>query len=199
MHHHAKGASGSAGTSQNLLADDCSGVGSKTLLPRKQRAAGRPWRDLLPVHPAGELFPLMSPDELRALGKDIKTNGLRHPIIVWAPDADATGRRTVTRQRLPDRRLSESFELEVGGLRYTAAVSRFPDGRIGELFLNNHKSNSSADTNARDSAIVFSFAVQHGADPEAIQRALCRDSQGASGPLGVALDAIANEQRQGQR
>jgi hypothetical protein len=97
----------------------------------------------------------------------------------------------MTRERLPNRRASTSFDIEVGGLRYTATVSRFADGRIGELFLNNHKSNSQADTNARDSAIVFSFAVQHGADPEAIRRALCRDSQGqASGPLGAALDAI---------
>jgi len=44
------------------------------------------------------------------------------------------------RQRLPGRRLAETFELEVAGLRYTATVGRFPDGRIGELFLNNHKS-----------------------------------------------------------
>src|SRR5262245_56902848 len=41
------------------------------------------WRDLLPVHPAAELFPLMSPDELRALGQDIKKNGLHIAITVW--------------------------------------------------------------------------------------------------------------------
>jgi hypothetical protein len=58
--------------------------------------------------------------------------------------------------------------------------------------LNNHKSNSASDTNARDAAIVFSIAVQHGAGPEVIRRALCRDAQGrASGPLGAALDRIA--------
>jgi hypothetical protein len=96
------------------------------------------------------------------------------------------------RQRLANRRYSESFDLEVGGLRYTATFSRFPDGSIAELFLSNHKSNSQADTNARDSAITFSIAVQHGADSEVIRRALCRDSQGrASGPLGAALDRIA--------
>jgi hypothetical protein len=95
------------------------------------------------------------------------------------------------RERLPDRRQSETFELHALGLRYTATVSRYADGRIGELFLTNHKSNSAADTNARDSAIAFSVAVQHGADPEVIRRALCRDSQGrASGPLAVALDII---------
>jgi ribonucleoside-diphosphate reductase alpha chain len=98
------------------------------------------------------------------------------------------------RARLPNRRTAETFELEVGGLHYTCTVGRFSDGSIGELFLNNHKSNSAADTNARDSAITFSIAIQHGADPEVIRRALCRDSQGrASGPLGCALDLIAGE------
>jgi ribonucleoside-diphosphate reductase alpha chain len=95
------------------------------------------------------------------------------------------------RERLPDRRPSVSFTFEVGGLRYTASFSRYPDGRLGEVFLSNHKSNSAADTNARDSAIALSFALQHGADPDVIRRALCRDSQGrASGPLAQALDLI---------
>src|SRR5947208_12219762 len=43
------------------------------------------------------------------------------------------------RERLPNRRIGETFELEVAGLRYTATIGRFPDGRIGEIFLNNHK------------------------------------------------------------
>jgi|SRR6516165_4962322 len=95
------------------------------------------------------------------------------------------------RARLPNRRSAETFEIEVTGLHYTATVGRFPDGRIGEVFLNNHKSNSAADMNARDAAIAVSFALQHGADLEVIRRALCRDGQGnASGPLGAALDAI---------
>jgi hypothetical protein len=96
-----------------------------------------------------------------------------------------------SRNRLPNRRPAESFELEVQGLRYTATVGHFPDGTIGELFLSNHKSSSSADTAARDSAIVLSIALQHGADLETIRRALCRDSRGRpSGPLGAALDLI---------
>ena len=100
------------------------------------------------------------------------------------------------RQRLPNRRLSETFELEVAGLRYTVTIGRFPDGQIGEIFLNNHKSNSAADANARDSGIVCSIALQYGADIETIRKALCRDAQGrASGPLGCALDYIAKEER----
>src|SRR5262245_10446208 len=95
------------------------------------------------------------------------------------------------RERLPNRRASEIFELEVAGLRYTVSVSRYPDGRIAEIFLTNCKSNSAADTAARDAAIAFSFAVQHGADAERIRQALCRDGRGsASGPLGAALDRV---------
>jgi hypothetical protein len=100
------------------------------------------------------------------------------------------------RQRLPNRRACETFALECAGLQYVATVGRFDDGRIGELFLTNHKSNSAADTNARDAAITFSIAVQHGADAETIRRALCRDSQGrASGPLAQALDILIGGER----
>jgi hypothetical protein len=40
------------------------------------------WRDVLKIHPAAELFPLMGPDELRALGDDIKANGLKSEIVL---------------------------------------------------------------------------------------------------------------------
>jgi hypothetical protein len=100
-----------------------------------------------------------------------------------------------TRQRLPQRRASETFSLECAGLKYTATVSRFDDGRIGEIFLSNHKAGSHADTAARDSAIVCSIALQFGADIETIRKALCRDGRGnASGPLGVVLDLLAQEE-----
>jgi hypothetical protein len=106
----------------------------------------------------------------------------------------------MTRRHLANRRHAETFELTVAGLRYTCTVGHYSDGSIAELFLNNHKSNSAADTNARDSAIVFSIAVQCGADPEVIRRALSRNSQGhALGPLGAALDRIVAGQGAGSR
>jgi hypothetical protein len=98
------------------------------------------------------------------------------------------------RARLPDRRHAESFTFDVGGLKFTATVGRFPDGRIGEVFLNNHQSGNQSDTNARDAAIILSFALQHDADMDMIRRALCRDSEGrALGPVGAALDLLAGE------
>ena len=102
----------------------------------------------------------------------------------------------MSRERLPNRRAAESFELQANGLRFTCTVGRFPDGRLAEIFLTNHKAGSHADTAARDSAIVCSLALQHGADPDVIRRALCRDSNGkASGPLGTALDLIFDQER----
>jgi ParB-like chromosome segregation protein Spo0J len=38
------------------------------------------WRDVLKIHPACELFPLMSQAELKELGEDIKANGLLEKI-----------------------------------------------------------------------------------------------------------------------
>ena len=55
------------------------------------RANGTPasssWRLTLPIHPAAELFPRMSPDELRALGEDVVKSGLKSPIVLWRPDS----------------------------------------------------------------------------------------------------------------
>ena len=71
-------------------------------------------------------------------------------------------------------------------------MSRFSDGHLGELFLNNHKAANQSDTNARDAAIILSVALRHGADINEIRKALCRDSNGkALGPVGAALDLIA--------
>jgi hypothetical protein len=98
------------------------------------------------------------------------------------------------RHRLPNRPASESFIVKLKGLRFTATVSRDATGRVKELFLNNHKAGNQADTNARDAAIVLSFALQHGADINAMRKALCRDGRGrALGPLGAALDKLAED------
>ena len=94
-------------------------------------------------------------------------------------------------ERLPNRRLSEFFEFESMGLRFTASISRHPDGRILELFCDNHKAGSSMGTLVRDSAIMLSCALQHGVDIDAIRSALCRDSAAvALGPIGAALDFL---------
>ena len=95
------------------------------------------------------------------------------------------------RRRLPDRRGCLTFGIEAGGLRFTATVSQFADGTLGEVFLQNHKADSSAGILASDAAVAASLALQFGCPVDVLRKALSRDARGnATGPLGVALDAI---------
>jgi hypothetical protein len=96
-----------------------------------------------------------------------------------------------SRERLPNRRLAETFDVEIEGVRYAATIGRFADGRLAEIFLAGHKNGTAADTAAREAAVVCSIAMQHGAAPETLRRALPRDLRGAAGgPLGVVLDHV---------
>jgi hypothetical protein len=96
------------------------------------------------------------------------------------------------RQRLPNRRASETFRFECNGQPCLATVSRFGDGRLAEIFISNAKAGSHSDSAAKDAAVVRSIALQHGVPVDVIRHALLRDSQGrASSPLGCALDLIA--------
>lgn len=106
----------------------------------------------------------------------------------------------MTRRRLPDRRGCLTFDFESQGLRFTAGVSRFADGTLGEIFLTNHKAGSMANINAQDAAAVCSLALQYGVPIETIRRALMRDAQGrASGPLGAALDVLTGNRTHSEK
>jgi ribonucleoside-diphosphate reductase alpha chain len=87
-----------------------------------------------------------------------------------------------------------TFGLRAGGLSFTATASRFDDGLLGEVFLQNHKADSAAGIMASDAAIAASLALQFGCPAEILRKALCRDARGnPTGPLGVALDMLAAE------
>jgi ribonucleoside-diphosphate reductase alpha chain len=95
------------------------------------------------------------------------------------------------RNRLPNRRSTETFEVEFAGLRYRVSVGRFVDGKPAEVFISNHKAGNASDIIARDAGILISFCLQYGAPIEAIARAMSRNSDGSpSGVIGAALDAI---------
>ena len=53
-----------------------------------QAAPRRPWREVFKVHPAADLFPLMSADELRELADDIEENGLQSPVVMYVDGDD---------------------------------------------------------------------------------------------------------------
>jgi hypothetical protein len=69
------------------------------------------WRDVVPVHPAAELFPMMSEAELRELGEDIKKNGLKSPIIMWSPEARNPRKQNVAAYLLDGRNRLAAMEL----------------------------------------------------------------------------------------
>jgi ribonucleoside-diphosphate reductase alpha chain len=99
------------------------------------------------------------------------------------------------RKRLPHRRGSINFGIESLGLRFTVTISRFADGALAEVFLDNHKAGSAAGILASDGAVAASLALQFGCPLEVLRRALSRDAHGrATGPLGAALDLLVKEE-----
>jgi hypothetical protein len=99
---------------------------------------------------------------------------------------------TAARERLPDRRSSETVEVEALCLGFTVPTSKFGDGRLAEIFITKHRAGSAAGIMASDAAIAASLALQYGCPVDVLRRALSRDSHGrASSPLGIALDILA--------
>lgn len=80
------------------------------------------------------------------------------------------------------------------GARFEVTTSRYPDGRLAEVFINSpKKAGNDADVNARDAAIVCSIALQHGATAGVVLAALSKDPRGRpAGILGQVLDALAS-------
>jgi hypothetical protein len=72
------------------------------------------WRDTLPIHPAAELFPLMSADELRALGEDILKNSLTGPIVLWRADPKSPLYLLDGRNRLDAIEIATGKPVEIG-------------------------------------------------------------------------------------
>jgi hypothetical protein len=101
---------------------------------------------------------------------------------------------SATRCRLPDRRPSQTFDVESCGLRFTVTASHFDAQRLAEVFIQNHKADSTAGIMASDMAIAASLALQFGCPVEVLRRALKRDGQGrAASPLGRALDLLQDK------
>src|SRR4051794_39437277 len=44
------------------------------------------WRDRIKVHPAADMFPMISDAELDELATDIQKNGNRVGIVLWTPE-----------------------------------------------------------------------------------------------------------------
>jgi hypothetical protein len=74
------------------------------------------WRDLVSVHEAANIFPMMSDVELDELGRDITRNGLRLGVVYWAP-----------RPRVSKKGPAPVFQLLDGRNRLEAASRVIPE------------------------------------------------------------------------
>jgi len=84
------------------------------------------------------------------------------------------------RQRLPNRRASVTRTFWCDGHEYRATGSRFPDGRLAELFLDTGKAGSAVQTQAENAAVLVSLLLQHGVTVDEIRPRV-------TGPIAMAL------------
>ncbi len=91
----------------------------------------------------------------------------------------------MTRRRLPNRRASMTVEFWLDGQTYRATASRFPDGRLAELFLDVGKAGSAVQAQAETAAMLVSMLLQNNIHCDDI-RSLIK-----TGPIAYALAEFA--------
>ncbi len=69
------------------------------------------------------------------------------------------------RHRLRNRRAHEVVAFKFRGVSYVVGFSRFSDGALAEVFIDNHKCTSALAADARDAAVALSISLQHGVPP----------------------------------
>jgi ParB-like nuclease domain len=107
----------------------------------KSTPAAASWRDLYPVHPCADVFPMMSDAELDALAQDIEAHGLQKPIVRWRAEDDSDAERCGI---LDGRnRLAALARL---GVTFTPKNDEavFPDGHRARVFAWNHTADPAA-------------------------------------------------------
>lgn len=97
------------------------------------------------------------------------------------------------RRPLPQRRRSENVSLRYWNQPFVFTVGFYDDGSVGEVFINSDKSGTDIESTVRDSAVLISLALQHGASLDTIKHALTRNNTGSpSGIVGEIVDTITN-------
>ena len=95
------------------------------------------------------------------------------------------------RERLPNRRQSETVDLWHGGQRYHLTIGEYPDGRPAEVFLHGAKPGSDTDLLCDDIGVLVSRLLQHGDDPASLAAGIGRLGNGeAASIIGRVADIL---------
>ena len=102
----------------------------------------------------------------------------------------------MSRERLPDRRPSETVTFDHDGTSYALTIGFYLDGRPGEAFTGNAKVGSGVEAVLDDSAILISLLLQHGVEPAALARTMGRlgDDTAPASVIGAIIDRLAELQ-----
>jgi len=100
---------------------------------------------------------------------------------------------TEDRHHLPQRRPNHSLEFEFEGNRYQLTIGYYGDGRIGEVWLNGPRSDSSLYHITQDACILISHLLQRFVSPHAIEASLPRKPDGGPASIigAIILEMIA--------
>jgi hypothetical protein len=97
------------------------------------------------------------------------------------------------RRRLANRRINEVFDTEFRGQAFRIAFTRWPDGGIGEVFVDPAKTSSDAAEDSRDVGLVLSVSLQHSVPIEALRASVSRERDYPTSLSGHILDLLAAE------
>ncbi len=92
----------------------------------------------------------------------------------------------MTRERLPNRRHSETLSMQLDGITYDVTIGCYEDGRVGEVFCHGAKIGSDTQCLLDDACVLLSVLFQHGADPADLLSAMGEPPT----VIGLVLDAI---------
>ncbi len=103
----------------------------------------------------------------------------------------------MSRERLPNRRPSETMDLWHGRTRYHLTVGYYVDGRPGEVFSHGAKVGSDSDGLHSDIGVLISRLLQHGDDPALLAAGMGRlgDGKTPASIIGAITDVLAQESR----
>jgi hypothetical protein len=104
---------------------------------------------------------------------------------------------TSLRRRLPARRRSETVNLTVGNMPFSATIGFDEAGTPKEIFLAGGKTGSAMDFLLADAAVVLNVGLQFDIPPTALAKSIARVPEATDGPatkaasiIGAALDLL---------